>query len=314
MNERLSGPWASDEREKGAARGLNVALVSNQTAGRCSPERIRRLRRAFETAECRVHAYDSRAFSLERLPPHVDLVCIAGGDGTVRMTIGSSRDRTHPVPYCVFPLGTINLLAREAGYRADFKGFSPAMIARSDERTHFAGRIGEESFLCCASIGPDSHAVAQVCPRLKARIGRLAYVAAMAKLLWAWPRQRLQLEIDGAQHAAEAVFILKGRYYAGPWQLDEKARLTRDRFRVLLLPRARRLDVARLVLATIFGRRFADPQWVRLDARVVDVAGADAVPIQADGDIIATTPARIEMDPRPMIFRCGSGAAATSQG
>lgn len=269
---------------------------------------------SFEQQQCLVHRYDSRSFNLDLLASDVDLVCIAGGDGTIRTTIGNDQNSDHGIPYCVFPMGTINLVAREAGYRANFKNFVPDLTARSSDRKHFAGRVGDETFLCCASVGPDSHAVALVSPWLKKRIGRLAYVAAALKLCWAWPTSRLSVDIDGATYAAEAVYILKGRYYAGPWALDDEARLTRERFRVLLLPRARRRDFARLALFALFGPVFADPRWTRLDAQVVEVTGPASTPIQADGDIVAMTPARITVDPRPLTFLCGFGSRKSSRG
>ena len=281
---------------------MRVALVCNPRAGSYSLGKLERLHQSFENARYLVHRYDSQSFKLDHLASPVDLVCIAGGDGTVRTTIGNNQNANHPAPYCIFPMGTINLVAREAGYRVARETGFPGLLVRSGDRTHIAGRVGDQVFLCCASIGPDSHAIAHLSARLKDRFGRLAYVVALFKFGWTWPRTPLSLTIDGVVHAAEAAFILKGRYYAGPWVLDDQAGLTRDGFRVLLLPRARRRDFLRLALFGVFGAIFADRRWMRLDARIVDVSSAAAVPIQADGDIVAMTPARITVDPRPLTF------------
>lgn len=293
---------------------LRVALVCNPKAGSYSPAKLERLQRAFEGRQYLVHRYDGMSFKIDRLTSPIDLICIAGGDGTVRTTIGNNQSSEHPPPYCVFPMGTINLVAREAGYRPDIAKFCADSVVRTGDRTHVAGRVGNEVFLCCASIGPDSHAVARLSPRLKDRLGRFAYVVAMLKLGWSWPRPSLNLEIDGARHSAEAVFVLKGRYYAGPWVLDNQASLTKDCFRVLLLPQARRRDFLRLALFAIFGSIFADPRWTRLDASVVDISSPVDLPIQADGDIVAMTPARITLDPRPLTFLCGFRSQGVHRG
>lgn len=288
-----------------SAPSLRVALVFNSRAGSYSSAKLERLHQSFKSEQYLVSRYDSQSFKLDHLASPVDLICIAGGDGTIRMTIGNNRNADCRVPYYIFPMGTINLVAREAGYRLNLEKAFPDFLARSGDRAHIAGRVGDEVFLCCASIGPDSHAVAHLSPRLKNRIGRLAYVAAALKIGWNWPRTPLSLTIDGAAYSAEAAFILKGRYYAGPWVLDDQANLTRDRFRVLLLSRARRRDFFRLALFAIFGSPFADPRWTRLDAQTVDVSSPAAVPIQADGDIVAMTPARITVDPHPLTFLGG---------
>jgi len=279
-----------------------VALVSNPTSGGFSRTKLERLCASFKARQCRVHHYDSLAFKHDQLDPEVDLICVFGGDGTLRTAIGNRPNGADDVPYCVFPAGTINLVAREAGYRSSLRGFVADIGARRQLRRHIAGRIDQHVFLCCASVGPDSHAVAQVSPRLKKVIGRLAYPVAFARLLVSWPRHRLTVAVDGAVHAAEGVFILKGRHYAGQWTIDGQADLTRDRFRVLLMPRARRRDFLRLVLSTLLGGFFADPCWTRLDARVVDIHAASPLPVQADGDVVATTPIRIAVDPNPLPF------------
>jgi diacylglycerol kinase family enzyme len=108
--------------------------------------------------------------------------------------------------------------------------------------------------------------------------------------------------IDGATHTAEALFVLKGRFYAGPWTLDPQADLCERAFRVLLLPQARRRDIARLALAAMVHPRFADPAWQRCVAQTITVEGQAGVPIQADGDILGQTPARFSLATAPIAF------------
>ncbi len=291
---------------------LQIALVANRTAGSFSRGGFEKLCHALQDDGCSLQRYDSAAFRPDQLAGEVDLICIAGGDGTIRTTIGNDRGDQHRTPYCVFPMGTINLVARETGCRPSHRRFSPDLLSRAPQRTVFAGRAGNEAFLCCASVSPDSHAVATISPTLKKKIGRFAYVVATLKLLRDWPRHQLDVRIDGASHRAEAVYVLKGRYYAGPWMLDEKASLSSDRFRVLLMPKARRRDFARLSLYALFGQPFADPSWVRADARTVEIDSAGPAPVQADGDFVATTPAQLSIDPRPLTFLCGFNSSISS--
>ena len=70
-------------------------------------------------------------------------------------------------------------------------------------------------------------------------------------------RGGIQTRRHGVAIAGEAMFVCKGRYYAGPWVIDEEARLESDHFRVLILPRAGRRDMIRLALAAIVHKKEA---------------------------------------------------------
>lgn len=305
-----------------AAEGaLRVALVYNPRSGTYSTEVLDKLRRALGRAGHSVRCHDVARFDggdgdepvPAAEPPEagddgdgderpVDTVCVFGGDGTLRSLVARIRAKGRNPAFCVFPAGTINLIAREARYPARVSPFIRRLSARGAPRRHFMGRVSGEPFLCCASVGPDAEVVARVSEPLKRRIGRWAYVVAVARLAWRWPRHRLAVTIDGEAHLAEAVFVCKGRYYAGPWSLDERARLDDDQFRVLLMPGAGRLDVVRLALSTMVNAAFADPAWRRVSAREVAIAGPEGLPIQADGDVVGRTPATLSIDNEPLRF------------
>ncbi|MDE2410309.1 MAG: hypothetical protein KGM18_00895 [Sphingomonadales bacterium] len=283
-----------------AAAG-RVVLVCNPQAGRYSPARLAALRGALEQAGHEVAVADSLEYRAGAGGEARELACLVGGDGTARTVVALSRDHAHRADFCLYPAGTVNLIAREAGYGAGAGGLLARMAARAARR-HFYGEIDGEPFLCCASVGIDSLVVARVSTRAKRRIGRLAYALALGALLPRWPRPALAVTVDGARHHAEAAFVCKGRFYAGPWVLDPAADLTTPEFRVLLLPRARRRDIARLFASAVLGGRLADPDWVRLSARTIAIAADAPLPVQADGDVVAATPVSIRIAPEPLRF------------
>lgn len=283
-------------------RPRRIVLACNPSAGNYSPRALAQLRAALEQAGHAVTVVDSLEFKLPPTPGEVDVACIVGGDGTARTVIDRNRDTASHAVFCVYPAGTVNLLAREAGYPAGARDFARRIASPDAAARHFLGEVDGQAFLCCASAGPDSAVVARVSPALKQRFGRLAYLIALLGQLRHWTRQPMRITADGVEHAAEAVFICKGRYYAGPWVIDDAADLRADRFRVLLLARARRRDMLRLALSAVISRRLADRRWQRLSAREVRIATCDAVPIQADGDILAMTPATLRIVSEPLSF------------
>lgn len=285
----------------GRPAALRVVVAYNPQAGSFSPRLLTRLCDTLRGAGHRVVAQDSLDFQVPAIPGKIDLACLLGGDGTARTVISRNRAAAANTAYCVYPAGTVNLLAREAGYPGGPAAFLARLGQDRSETGHHYGQVGEHAFLCCASVGPDAEVVARL-SRLKKRLGRLAYGVALAGLLRRWPRRQLTVTVDGQVCRAEAVYVCKGRYYAGPWVLDDEADLRSPAFRVLLLPRARRRDMLRLALSAIVSRRLADPAWLRRTARSVEITAIDPLPVQADGDILAATPARLTVAPEPLTF------------
>ena len=69
------------------------------------------------------------------------------------------------------------------------------------------------------------------------------------------------------------------------------------------MPRARRRDMLRLAISAVISPALGDNRWVRVSGRLITVSGAADMPIQADGDVVAATPATISIAPAPLHFR-----------
>jgi diacylglycerol kinase family enzyme len=279
-----------------------VQLFSNPDSGRYKARRLRALVRALEARGATVHQSESREG-----PPAIrddaTHVCVAAGDGTVRHVAGAVARSGRPLALSIYPAGTINLLAREAGYprRADL--FARLMLEAEPRRRHYGVSLGDGYFFACAGVGPDSVAVATVSPGLKRAIGRLAYAVAFVALLPRWPRHRIALECDGRAIACEAFYVAKGRYYAGAWSFAPAARLDEPLMHVVALTTARRRDYLRFVLALMGGNQVAGLANVEIATCTRLRATSDApLPIQADGDLVGTLPAAMTLSEEPLIF------------
>jgi diacylglycerol kinase family enzyme len=88
-----------------------VVLAYNPASGRFRGALLRRLEAALRKAGHRVTCRNSRDAPLTESGETPDLVCAFGGDGTARTLVERAP------PLCVYPAGTINLLAREAAIR-----------------------------------------------------------------------------------------------------------------------------------------------------------------------------------------------------
>jgi diacylglycerol kinase (ATP) len=287
-----------------------IAIAYNAKSGRHSPKKLDALRAEFAKAGYDTALVDSYSAELIPMAAKSIQLCVVGGDGTLRDVIARITGQDDMPPVSVYPGGTINLVAREALYPANIPKFvarvTGATGATGTLRAHHHGTLNDHPVLVCASVGPDSLAVASVSERLKRNIGRFAYGVALAKRILRWPRHALTVTADGAVYECEAAFILKGRYFAGIWQISRVASLTQPAFQLLLLPRARRRDYIRLMIAASglrWGCGWAESkEWLRLSAQRIEVRSTEPLPVQADGDIVAHLPIQAVVSPDPVRF------------
>lgn len=223
-----------------------------------------------------------------------DIVCIHGGDGTLRDCVRALGEAAGTVPLCIAPSGTINLVARELGYARDADKFAE-QIAAGWTRGSLSWvhaplyRLGELPVVSCLSIGPDSQAVARVSGALKKRIGRYAYAIAMMQQMRDWPRASMEVRgetVDGERFTAEAeaVIVSNASLYAGPFRLSPAAALSSDSVELIMLAKSTRFRTLALSLAAMLGLPLA--RFGLADIRSCRRIEFDRciTPVQVDGD------------------------------
>lgn len=279
-----------------------IQLFFNPLSGSYSPRQIERLRQAFQDAGARTILSESSAAVPAAIDNSATHVCVVGGDGTVRHVVAAMAADNATMPIAQYPAGTINLLARELGYPARPGAFARHLM-ESTGREHFTASIRDQLFLCCASVGPECRAIASLSPRLKRIFGRFAYGIAFVRTLWRWRRPRLMLTVDDQSFPCEAVYIAKGRYFAGPFSFAPNAALTDRRLHVVALHTARRRDYVLFILDLLFRR---DPGRRRsvtsLTCTALSITAETEEVVQADGDIIAALPIDVTASAVPTAF------------
>jgi len=148
-----------------------------------------------------------RGATTDAIAAGATLVIAAGGDGTVR-AVAEVVDE-HGVELALLPSGTGNLLARnmkltlddlQHSVRTAFTGVVRGIDLGTIRIEHGDGSTSEHSFLVMAGVGIDAKMLAATNEDLKAKIGPLAYVAAVAKALFDRNQLRLQYTLDGRRH------------------------------------------------------------------------------------------------------------------
>jgi diacylglycerol kinase family enzyme len=278
--------------------GQRIQIIANRTAGRAREHRIARIRDGFIREGAEVVLTECGPDRPIVIAEGVSHVCVVGGDGTVRHVATALATAGRDLPLSIYPGGTINLAHRELRSPIHPGRYAAYALGGENLRRHHAIRVGEALCLSCASVGPDSHAVAAVSPRLKRRIGRLAYLVAFLRVLADWPRTPIRLHWEGGELVCEAFYVAKGRFFAGPWSFAPEADRTRPVMHVVALRTATRRNVARFVWAVARGRcPAATANLVAFSCSSLSAEADAALPVQVDGDPVTTLPVRMAIDP-----------------
>jgi diacylglycerol kinase family enzyme len=113
-------------------------------------------------------------------------------------------------------------------------------------------------------------------------------------LLIHWPRARMTVWCDGRQSECEAVYVAKGRHFAGPWSFAPSASALDPMLHVVTLQRASRFRFARFALQLLLGRPVEGLDGVHcFRCTELAISGETNAPVQADGDVVTHLPARI---------------------
>ena len=293
-----------------------MQLIHNPASGSHHELRLDILAQAFAACGASVASSETRLDGATEIHANSDLLCVSGGDGTLGLVISALIEQDMSVPVCVFPAGTVNLIARELGYASD-----PELFAREVMTGFVAGSRGRltepllaadgSPVIACLSAGPDGVAVSSHSPEWKQRIGKAAYALSFLQLFVRWPRYRFDLQVGGKDnpvtHGCEAFYIAKGRYFAGPWSLSPDASLGQDDFELVLLKRAGRRAFLRFMWAVARGKDPGKLRHVRrLRARSVALETCpdpDALAaFQIDGDPIKAIPTRMEITCHKIVY------------
>ena len=230
-----------------------------------------------------------------RLPEGFDFVVAAGGDGTVSDV--SDGLMGSGIPLGILPLGTGNVLAHELQIPATVEGALALLLRRPRTITMDAMRIGQRAYVLNASVGISAAVIGETTRKNKGRFGRMAYLAtAILKVLSTRPCF-LVVEVDGTPHAVRAVevTIMNCRLAQTLYPQGPVIHIDDGHLGVWILSMKTLGGYLRYALAVVTGTTVkSQAQFIRA-ARTVRIRSRHPLRVQADGDIIGTTPVEVEV-------------------
>lgn len=230
------------------------------------------------------------ALRLAENPP--DLAAICGGDGTINEVASHLPDP--PFPVAVLPAGTANVVARELGLPLNPIRALRIALTGSPRKVDL-GELGEgkRRFVFVAGMGFDAYVVANVSPRLKAKLGMAAYAAAIVDCLRTYSFPEFEVSADGRSYRATSCLACNAGSYGGGMLFCPGADMSDGLLDVLVIEGNRRLGLARFLLRAWL-RAPEQNDWVhRVRSRSLRIHGPASVLTETDGELAGSLPSVI---------------------
>lgn len=232
--------------------------------------------------------------AIRSLAGSADLLVLGGGDGTMNAAAPALIETG--LPLGILPLGTANDLARSLGIPVE-PAAAAQVILTGRPRPIDLGEVNGRPFFNVASIGLSVAVTRELTSDLKRRWGRLAYAIAAFRVLRHARPFRAEITCDGdVRHVRTfQVAIGNGRSYGGGMVVQENAEFNDGVLHLYSLEFERALWLALLLPALRAGRQGSWRQVRTATCQEAEIRTNRARTINADGELISRTPARLRI-------------------
>lgn len=226
----------------------------------------------------------------------VDLVILAGGDGTMNSGVDALVECK--LPLGILPTGTANDLARTLEIPTDLAA-AAAVIGAGRRHAIDLGCVNGKYFFNAASIGLSAEVTRHHTKERKRRYRVFAYVLSLRDA-WHHTRPfRARLRCDGrsVQLRAIQVTVGNGRHYGGGMTVSENAAIDDGWLDVYCLRPGSFWGLLALFPALRLGRLRHRESVRVMRGRTIEVSTRRRLPVNTDGDLTTYTPAEFKVVP-----------------
>lgn len=277
-------------------------LLVNQSARRGNSYRVDLALRELQAHELRIIQHldcypDDFSRLIQVYQSQVDLVIVAGGDGTLNSAIeGLVKTR---LPLGILPLGTANDLARTLGISLSVPE-ACRTIAEGHQRWIDLGWVNGKHFFNVASLGLSVRLTQKLTNQAKKRWGILAYGITALRMLNQTQPFHAAIMTNGIIQRVKTLQIAvgNGRHYGGGMTIAHDATIDDARLDLYSLEIQHWWQVLTIPIALRWGR-YGRASGIRvLSGAEFEIQTAEPCLINTDGELSVWTPARFQVIPK----------------
>jgi YegS/Rv2252/BmrU family lipid kinase len=226
-----------------------------------------------------------------------EIVVAMGGDGLVGTLAGAiGRDGT----LGIIPAGRGNDFARELSIPKDARA-ACGVLAIGTVRELDLGEANGKPFAGIASVGFDSEAN-RLANEARLITGNLVYLYAALRALAAWRPVRFSVTLDGSEREFDGYTVVaaNSRFYGGGMRVAPDAKLTDGLLEVIFVGDTSKFRFL-ANLPKVFSGKHVDLDGIETHrAREVEIRASRPFDVYADGDVLTTLPATVQVIPGGM--------------
>ena len=242
------------------------------------------------------HSAQDASRRAQEIEADVDLLVVAGGDGTLNDVLNGLPDPSQ-IPIAHLPTGTANVLGRELGLPKRAEGLIQ-IIEGGHVRRLDMGLLGERRFLMMASVGLDAMVTEEVQRQRGGRLGYLGYLIPILRALQRYHPPEIEVAVDGGKQITGAFVIVSNtRNYGGIFSFADRARCDSGHLDVCVFPGGGLPALVWYYFAAFHGWASKRTNAHYLTGTRIRIESREPVAIQADGDPSGVTPANIRLLP-----------------
>ncbi len=259
---------------------------------------------------------DASTAAREALRAGERFIVAVGGDGTIHevvngMIAGDAAIRADAVLGVVaagsgsdfvrtfdLPGDSVRACAHLAG-----EATRPLDVGKVTYVDHLSGTRAVRYFANIAEVGLGAATVARAAG-LPRSIGRSRYVLGFWMTLPGFRNCPVRLEVDERRFEGRIhnLVVANGRFFGGGMHISPKSQPDDGAFDVLVM-KGPKSDSFTTIPKVYRGAHLPDDDIVELTASRVHVGADRPLPIEADGEVLGTTPATFELLPRPLLLK-----------
>lgn len=230
-------------------------------------------------------------------------VVACGGDGTVHevanglLRAACERGGRPRAALGILPEGSGNDFAALAGIPCEPAAAARHLLAARPVPTD-VGRVGERFFTNGVGIGLDA-ATAVEARRIRHLRGLALYALAIVRVLGRFRPPRIRLEVDGvavADRPLTLVTVANGGRHGGGFWICPQARIDDGALDICVAEALSRPRILRFLPQVMRGAHVGRPEVTMLRGQRVRITSPDALPVHADGEILATAAHELEIE------------------
>lgn len=230
----------------------------------------------------------------------VDMIGVVGGDGTI-MEVLPLLIEFPSIKLALIPYGTGNLLAVNLGIPKDFVSSLDVLFNGKARRIDLAS-INKQYFALIAGVGVVADIMENTPREHKKRFGVLAYLFNGIQTIFQAKRSRFTVTTENATYKAKgvAVIVSNAASILGPClPLTPDAEPDDGLLDVCIIKSRSNRDYLTTVMEILHTKEPKLPahqrQVINFQARRIKIESSKSLKVQADGNLIGTTPVNIEI-------------------